>query len=94
LEQQGPCIFCGDAIADTLDGPALEDGLLEEGFGCGRNHNGAQQLGACGFPHDRNTVRVAAKGGDIVVHPAKGSNDVEEAEVTGLTVLGVNIAEV
>jgi hypothetical protein len=62
-----------------LDGrSALDDGLVEQAFGRRHGHQHADFRAAARFPEDGDVVGITAELGDVVSHPFKGRNDVED----------------
>src|SRR5437764_9398584 len=67
--------------------PALGDGTVEQTSGARHREQRAHAHAACRFTKDRDVVRVASKGCDVVLHPAKGGDLVKQTEV------GVSVAQ-
>ena len=68
-------------LADTAAGTHY--GLVEQTFTQGTHAVLLHAHAACALAHDGHVVRIAAKSGDVVMHPLNGTQLVEQAVVAG-----------
>ena len=78
-------------IGGVEQGPAQHAGhdnhLVEQALGLGDLPQHGDFPAAAGLAEDGHVVRVAAKAGDVVPHPAQGLHQVGHAHVYGVPIL-------
>jgi len=75
------CDVGGEIGAEEEVGHALGDAAVEQTGGSGHDHQHRDRCGARRFAEDGDVVRIAAESGDVVVHPLKRSDLVEQSPV-------------
>ncbi len=78
--------LCGGE--DAFAAAALGDGGVEEGLGFGESHEGGGGFGTGGLATDGDAGGVAAEGGDVLLDPVKGLDEIAEGVVGGVGEVG------
>ena len=73
-------------ISNALHGAAAKDGFLKQSPGFFHDGQGTAELGTGALAHNGYIIRVAAKGSNVLPHPAEGLDNIQKAAVSGLSV--------